>query len=272
MSDNTFINQVMDRLKDGGFLMITDDFIDQLIITLHANVTIINTMTELAELETKMLGSLLPTGSRQVESLKNLSVKIAEIAFNVEDVRNDNDNKTNLKADHGAHNRKQPHKRGLLLRFTIFMAWVAGIGLVLALVACQPVNAKLIATNDSSGYYIDLSKEHASGKPSRYLLAFFVPVIGMDSQSLSIYTDIAPQYTDIAPQAHLSASRGQTIISIANHLLTDYDGLTLQNTIAERRICRAVACVTESKTRHPILLPYSVAFTQKTTQGAIHHG
>ena len=89
MSDDVFINEVMDRLKDKGFLMITDDFIDQLIITLHANVTIINTMTELAELETKMLGSLLPTGSRQVESLKNLSVKIAEIAFNVEDVRDE---------------------------------------------------------------------------------------------------------------------------------------------------------------------------------------
>ena len=89
MSDNDFINQVMDGLKDEGFLMINDDFIDQLIITLHANVTIINTMTQIAELETKMLGSLIPTGSRQVESLKNLSVKIAEIAFNVEDVRND---------------------------------------------------------------------------------------------------------------------------------------------------------------------------------------
>ena len=89
MSDNDFITQVMDGLKDKGFLMIPDDFIDQLIITLHANVTIINTMTQLAEIEVKMLGSLLPTGSRQVESLKNLSVKIAEIAFNVEDVRND---------------------------------------------------------------------------------------------------------------------------------------------------------------------------------------
>ena len=89
MSDNDFTNQVMDALKDEGYLMIPDDFIDQLIITLHANVTIINTMTQLAELETKMLGSLLPTGSRQVESLKNLSVKIAEIAFNVEDVRNE---------------------------------------------------------------------------------------------------------------------------------------------------------------------------------------
>ena len=89
MSNDDLVNQVIDRLKDEGFLMITDDFIDQLIITLHANVTIINTMTELAELETKMLGSLLPTGSRQVESLKNLSVKIAEIAFNVEGVRDD---------------------------------------------------------------------------------------------------------------------------------------------------------------------------------------
>ena len=79
----------MDGLKEQGFLMINDDFIDQLIITLHANVTIINTMTQLAELETQMLGSLIPTGSRQVESLKNLSVKIAEIAFNVEDVRHE---------------------------------------------------------------------------------------------------------------------------------------------------------------------------------------
>ena len=89
MCDNDFINQVMDGLKKEGFLMINDDFIDQLIITLHANVTIINTMTQLAEIEVKMLGSLLPTGSRQVESLKELSKNIAEIAFNVEDVRND---------------------------------------------------------------------------------------------------------------------------------------------------------------------------------------
>jgi len=89
MSDNTFITQVMDGLKDQGVLMMPDGFIDQLIITLHANVTIINTMTQLAELEVKMLGSLLPTGSRQVESLKELSKNIAEIAFNVEDVRND---------------------------------------------------------------------------------------------------------------------------------------------------------------------------------------
>jgi hypothetical protein len=174
------------------------------------------------------------------------------------------DNRTSLKASHGAHNRNEPYKRGLLLRFIIFMAWVAGIGLLLSLIACQPVNAKLIATDNSSGYYIDLLKKHASGQPIRKPLAFFVPVIGMDSQS-------STKQTDTAPRAHLSALRGQTIISVANHLLTDYDGLTLQNKIAFGRICRAVACVTESKTRHPILLSYSVAHTQKTTQGGQHH-
>ena len=89
MSDNDFITQVMDGLKEQGVLMMPDGFLDQLIITLHANVTIINTMTQLAEIEVKMLGSLLPTGSRQVESLKELSKNIAEIAFNVEDVRNE---------------------------------------------------------------------------------------------------------------------------------------------------------------------------------------
>ena len=171
----------------------------------------------------------------------------------------DNHNKTNPQASHGAHNRKQPRKRGLLLSFIIFMAWIAGIGLVLALVACQPVNAKLIATNTNNGYYIDLSK-NVSGQASRYLLAFFVPDNSPASQAVTM-----PSST--APNAHLSASRGHSLISIASHLLTDYDGLTLQNKIAERRICRAVTNVTESKTRHPILLPYSVAFTQKTLGG-----
>ena len=171
----------------------------------------------------------------------------------------DKHTKTNLKTRDGAHSRKQPHKRGLLLSFIIFMAWVAGIGLALALVACQPVNAKLIATDDSSGYYIDLSNL-ISDLPSRKPLAFFVPDNSAASQAVTIYSSIAPQ-------AHLSASRGQTIISIASHLLTDYDGLTLQNKRAVRRICRAVTNVTESKTRHPILLPYSVALTQKTLGG-----
>ncbi|MFP3454850.1 hypothetical protein R0J89_01125 [Psychrobacter sp. SIMBA_152] len=91
MSDDTFINEVMDRLKNKGVLMITDDFIDQLIITLHANVTAINSLIEIVEVENQMLAlrCAIPTGSRQVESLKELSKRIAEIAFNVEDVRND---------------------------------------------------------------------------------------------------------------------------------------------------------------------------------------
>ena len=62
-----------------------------------------------------------------------------------------NDNKTNLKADHGQHSDSQPHKRSLLLRFTIFMAWVAIIGLLLSTIACQPVQAKQIATA-TTGY------------------------------------------------------------------------------------------------------------------------
>ena len=90
MSDNDFITQVMDGLKEQGYLMIPDDFIDQLIITLHANVTSINTLIKIVEIENKMLAirGSLPTGNRQVESLKKLSTHIAEIAFNVEDVRN----------------------------------------------------------------------------------------------------------------------------------------------------------------------------------------
>jgi hypothetical protein len=170
-----------------------------------------------------------------------------------------NDNRTNLKADHGQHSNKQPPKRGLLLSFIIFMAWVAGIGLLLSLIACQSVNAKPIATDDSSGYYIDLSKI-SSDMPSRTLLAFFVPDNSAASQAVTI-----PSST--APQAHLSATRGQTIISKVTTSPTDYDGLTLQNKIAERRICRAVTTNTESKTRHPILLPYSVALTHKLVGG-----
>lgn len=174
------------------------------------------------------------------------------------------DNKTNLKADHGQHSDKQSGKRGLLTSFIIFVAWVTAIGLLLSLIACTPPYSKPIATACNNGYYKDLLKKHASGKPDRYSLAFFVPDNSAASQAV-------PIYSSIAPHAYLSVSRGQTIIAIANHLLIYYDGLTLQNKRAERRICRAVACVTESKTRHPISLWYSVAFTQKTTQGGHNH-
>ena len=173
-----------------------------------------------------------------------------------------NDTKTNLKARDGAHNRNEPHKRGLLLRFIIFMAWVIGIGLLLSLVACQPAQAKPIASDDSSGYYIDLSKLN-SDLPSRKLLAFFMPDNSAASQAV-------PIHSSIAPQAHTCATRGQTIISKVTTSPTDYDGLTLQNKIAERRICRAVSSKTESKTRHPIPLPYSVTLTHNLLGGHNH--
>ncbi|WP_333954160.1 hypothetical protein [Psychrobacter sp. S4(2024)] len=91
MSEKEFIDQVMNGLKKEGFLMIPDDFIDHLIITLHANVTAINSLIEVVKVENKMLSlrGSLPTGNRQVNSLKGLSTRIAEIAFNVEDVRNE---------------------------------------------------------------------------------------------------------------------------------------------------------------------------------------
>ena len=174
-----------------------------------------------------------------------------------------NHTKTNLKASHEAHNRYQAGKRGLLLSFIIFMAWVAAIGLLLSFIGYALGHSKPIATNTNNGYYKDLSKLN-SDLPSRKLLAFFVPDNSAASQAITM-----PSSTTL--RAHLSASRGQTIIFIADHLLTDYDGLTLQNKIAERRICRAVTVKTESKTRHPISLWYSVALTQKLT-GVIHHG
>ena len=91
MSDSDLVNEIMDGIKAKGLLIINDDFIDQLITTLHANVTAINSLTKIVETENKLLrlAGSLPTGNRQVESLKELSTRIAEIAFNVEDVRNE---------------------------------------------------------------------------------------------------------------------------------------------------------------------------------------
>ncbi|MHA1178257.1 hypothetical protein [Psychrobacter faecalis] len=116
-------------------------------------------------------------------------------------------------------------------------------------------------------YTATLSKTN-SGQASRDTLAFFVPDYSVASQAVTIPSSIAPN-------VHLSASRGHSLISTANHLLTDYDGLTLQNKTAERRICGAVTICTESKTRHPILITfnqsYSVALTQKQI-GDSYHG
>ena len=77
--------------------------------------------------------------------------------------------RTNPKPQHGA----QAGKRGLLPSFIIFMAWVAGIGLLLSLVACNQASAKPIATDDNNGYYNHTTK-HSAAKPSRQPLAIFV--------------------------------------------------------------------------------------------------
>ena len=169
------------------------------------------------------------------------------------------DTKTNPKPQHGA----QAGKRGLLLRFTIFMAWVAGIGLLLSLVTCKPASAKQIATDDNSGYYIDLSKL-ISGHASRNPLAFFVPDNSVDSQ---VYSN----YSSAVLKVQLSTTRAQSLITLVTQLPINYDELTLQNKRAERRICRAVSNKTESKT---CLTPFlSKGKTQpQNLLGAIHHG
>ena len=84
-----------------------------------------------------------------------------------------NDNKISLNARDGAHNHAQAGKRDLLPSFIIFMAWVAGIGLLLLLVACNQASAKQIATDDNSGYH-SLTTKHSAAKPSRQPLAIFV--------------------------------------------------------------------------------------------------
>ena len=167
--------------------------------------------------------------------------------------------RTNPKPQYGA----QAGKRGLLLRFTIFMAWVAGIGLLLSLVTCKPASAKPIATDDSSGYYIDLSKL-ISGHASRNPLAFFVPDNSVDSQ---VYSN----YSSAVLKVQLSTTRAQSLITLVTQLPINYDELTVQNKRAERRICRAVSNKTESKT---CLTPFlSKGKTQpQNLLGAIHHG
>ena len=155
----------------------------------------------------------------------------------------DNHNKTTLKARDGAHNRKQqPHKRGLLLSFIIFMAWVAGIGLLLSLIACQPVNAKPIATDDNSGYH-SLTTKLLAVKPSRHSLAIFVPKTCLTTNQQA--TTGMNKNTSVFIQArHISSA-----VTGANI----YDGLIEPNTKAftVNKLNRLLAVV---KTRHPIFM------------------
>lgn len=59
------------------------------------------------------------------------------------------DNKISLKADHGQHSNSQTQKRGLLLRFIKFIAWVIVIGLLLSPLACTVEQSKI--TNEQQG-------------------------------------------------------------------------------------------------------------------------
>ena len=153
-----------------------------------------------------------------------------------------NDNRTSLKASHGAHNRTQPHKRGLLLSFIIFMAWVAGIGLLLSLIACQPVNAKPIATDDNSGYHNHTTKLIAV-KPSRHSLAIFVPKTCLTTNQQA--TTGMNKNTSVFIQArHISSA-----VTGANI----YDGLIEPNTTAFT-VNKLNRLVTVVKTRHPIFM------------------
>ena len=154
----------------------------------------------------------------------------------------DNHTKPNLKARDGAHNRTQPHKRGLLLSFIIFMAWVAGIGLLLSLAACQPVQAKPIATDDNSSYH-SLTTKLLAVKPSRHSLAIFVPKTCLTTNQQA--TTGMNKNTSVFIQArHISSA-----VTGANI----YDGLIEPNTkpLAGNKLNRLLAVV---KTRHPIFM------------------
>ena len=154
----------------------------------------------------------------------------------------DNHTKPNLKARDGAHNRTQPHNRGLLLSFIIFIAWVAGIGLLLSLIACQPVNAKPIATDDNSGYH-SLTTKLLAVKPSRHSLAIFVPKTCLTTNQQA--TTGMNKNTSVFIQArHISSA-----VTGANI----YDGLIEPNTKAftVNKLNRLLAVV---KTRHPIFM------------------
>lgn len=154
----------------------------------------------------------------------------------------DNHTKPNLKARDGAHNRTQPHKRGLLLSFIIFMAWVAGIGLLLSLIACQPVNAKPIATDDNSGYH-SLTTKLLAVKPSRHSLAIFVPKTCLTTNQQA--TTGMNKNTSVFIQArHISSA-----VTGANI----YDGLIEPNTTAFT-VNKLNRLVTVVKTRHPIFM------------------
>ena len=168
-----------------------------------------------------------------------------------------NHTKTNSKPQHGANNRKQAGKRGLLLSFIIFMAWVAGIGLLLSLIGYALDHSKPIATNTNNGYYNPTTKLLAV-KPSRHSLAIFVPKTCLTTNQRA--TTGMNKSTSVFIQArHISST-----VTGANI----YDGLIEPNTKAFT-VNKLNRLVTVVKTRHPIFMGDK---TLTKLLGAIHHG
>ena len=129
-----------------------------------------------------------------------------------------NDNKISLNARDGAHNHAQAGKRDLLPSFIIFMAWVAGIGLLLLLVACNQASAKQIATDDNSGYH-SLTTKHSAAKPSRQPLAIFVSKTDLiNTQQVTTGTN-----NSVTSSYRYTYGTGHSDVS--------YDGISEPNTI-----------------------------------------
>ena len=104
----------------------------------------------------------------------------------------------------------------------------------------------------------DLSNNHASGKPYRYSLAFFVPKFWK-----------APQANQDKDATHLTQFTGLNRHKFMAALPAVYVRKTSQNS-PFWVICGAATCVAESDSEHPMTF-HSVVTTQKTTQGGHNH-
>ena len=103
-----------------------------------------------------------------------------------------------------------------------------------------------------------LSNNHASGKPYRYSLAFFVPKFWK-----------APQANQDKDATHLTQFTGLNRHKFMAALPAVYVRKTSQNS-PFWVICGAATCVAESDSEHPMTF-HSVVTTQKTTQGGHNH-
>ncbi|WP_434353567.1 hypothetical protein VH441_00620 [Psychrobacter sp. HD31] len=119
------------------------------------------------------------------------------------------------------------------------------MAIIIFILLCLPFSCAFAYTGD-------LSKT-ISGQPIREPLAFFVQKNWHGSQPNQYKS--TKQFTQ----------QGKTVVSMVINL-PPYNGLTLQNTKAIRRICRAVTNSTESKTRYPMNF-HSVALTQNLLGG-----